>query len=200
MSKFHKHSKSKQALIFALFDLSWEKEFSTIPIKDICQKSKIGRSTFYNHFSDKDDLSRYIITYYNHLVHAIILQDSVEPRTSSKNLKEELFEHTLHLLEHQTAMYSLLFSPFPSQEFKLHLEDVIKQRMSRIVYQKEHPYRVPDELIIDIFANIALQAIYYFVEQNKRLDFPIYANYFELLQSITNLDNPTIEKQTVKLT
>ena len=48
--------RTKENLSQALFALIIEKPYERISIKDILERANVGRSTFYNHFQDKDDL------------------------------------------------------------------------------------------------------------------------------------------------
>jgi AcrR family transcriptional regulator len=40
----------------ALIGLAHEKPYPSIAVKDILDRANVGRSTFYTHFRDKDDL------------------------------------------------------------------------------------------------------------------------------------------------
>ena len=48
--------KTKANLYKGLIELMQEKEFEDIKVIDICKKSLINRSTFYDHFNDKFEL------------------------------------------------------------------------------------------------------------------------------------------------
>lgn len=48
--------RTRDALGDALVALMQEKPFDTITVQDVLDRAKVGRSTFYSHFSDKDDL------------------------------------------------------------------------------------------------------------------------------------------------
>lgn len=48
--------RSKKALRRALIDLMEEKGFDSITINDLCSAADLNRGTFYNHFTDKEDL------------------------------------------------------------------------------------------------------------------------------------------------
>lgn len=48
--------RTRDALGDALVALMLEKPFDTITVQDVLDRAHVGRSTFYSHFSDKDDL------------------------------------------------------------------------------------------------------------------------------------------------
>src|SRR6187401_425096 len=48
--------RTKVALGEALVTLMQEKPFDSITVQDVLDRAHVGRSTFYSHFSDKDDL------------------------------------------------------------------------------------------------------------------------------------------------
>src|SRR3954466_12612335 len=48
--------RTRQLLLQALFSLIQEKGFDAVTVQDIIDRADIGRSTFYVHFVDKEDL------------------------------------------------------------------------------------------------------------------------------------------------
>jgi AcrR family transcriptional regulator len=48
--------RTRQALSQALIALIQEKRYDAITVQDICDRANVGRSTFYAHYQDKDDL------------------------------------------------------------------------------------------------------------------------------------------------
>ena len=48
--------RTRDALGDALVALMQEKPFDSITVQDVLDRARVGRSTFYSHFSDKDDL------------------------------------------------------------------------------------------------------------------------------------------------
>ncbi len=48
--------RTRQTLSSALIALIQEKRYEVITVQDICDRANVGRSTFYTHYQDKDDL------------------------------------------------------------------------------------------------------------------------------------------------
>src|SRR3954452_8603828 len=48
--------RTRQLLLQALFSLIQEKGFDAVTVQDIIDRANVGRSTFYVHFVDKEDL------------------------------------------------------------------------------------------------------------------------------------------------
>ncbi|MQW60085.1 TetR/AcrR family transcriptional regulator [Sinorhizobium meliloti] len=51
-------ARTRKALHQALIRLILEKSYDSITVDEICQKANVGRSTFYLHFTSKDDLKQ----------------------------------------------------------------------------------------------------------------------------------------------
>lgn len=56
--------RTRGELASALFALMHEKGFDDISVREICERARVGRSTFYAHFQDKDELFiRHTVTF-----------------------------------------------------------------------------------------------------------------------------------------
>ena len=49
-------ARSRRALKEALTDLILERGYESVTVQDVIDRADVGRSTFYAHFLDKDDL------------------------------------------------------------------------------------------------------------------------------------------------
>lgn len=87
--------RTRDALGDALISLMQEKPFDTITVQDVLERAHVSRSTFYSHYSDKDDL---------------LLSDA-----------EEFFEAISMAL---SAQHDNSDRVFPVKEFFAHLSDV----------------------------------------------------------------------------
>ena len=84
-------NRTRQTLFHALSELMLEKRYDDITIQDIIDRADVGRSTFYAHFQDKEDLAA------SNLVQQLdLLVGSTEQNDSSSHNflpGPELFEH-----------------------------------------------------------------------------------------------------------
>src|SRR5215213_238359 len=49
-------SRTRRSLSAALIELILEKRYDSITVQDVIDRADVGRSTFYTHYRDKDDL------------------------------------------------------------------------------------------------------------------------------------------------
>ena len=94
--------KTQEAIFQAFFDLLNDRTFQQISVGDIIEAANIGRSTFYNHFSSKDDL---ITAVCQHLFEHVFLNASYsEHRPEHSNLPlGTINERIAHLFYHFKA-------------------------------------------------------------------------------------------------
>jgi AcrR family transcriptional regulator len=85
--------RTKKALALALLELIREKGYDAITVQDITDRANVGRSTFYAHYENKDQLCLYNINFQKELVE---FKDDVEGSLYGINLPY-IFTH---LVEH----------------------------------------------------------------------------------------------------
>jgi len=96
--------KTKASLYRALIILMKEKEFEQIKISEICTKSMINRSTFYDHFNDKYEL---LESFMNDLKKE--LEESIKVNIETKTIKEyymEILKVMLDYIDENIDIYS----------------------------------------------------------------------------------------------
>lgn len=87
--------RTRTMLFDALLDLMVEKGYEPITVQDIIDRANIGRSTFYSHFSDKEQLLLGCI----HQLEEYLCQQGVE-RSSQDQLNKFRFGFSLAMLQH----------------------------------------------------------------------------------------------------
>ncbi|WP_082905778.1 TetR/AcrR family transcriptional regulator [Bradyrhizobium centrolobii] len=96
--------RTQRKLHKALVSLIHAKDYQAITVEDICAAAGVGRSTFYAHYSGKDDLKRKGLE-------QLRKQLLAQQRTSSKEVLSEaprfslpMFEHAREHIDHYRAL------------------------------------------------------------------------------------------------
>jgi AcrR family transcriptional regulator len=91
-------NRTRETLFQALSELMLEKRYDNITVQDIIDRANVGRSTFYAHFQDKEDLAT------NNFVHIL---DSLTGAMEVDNLNPHNFLPGRDLFEHIREHYSV---------------------------------------------------------------------------------------------
>jgi AcrR family transcriptional regulator len=90
---WRKENRTRTAGFDALFSLIHDKAYDAISVKEILDRANVGRSTFYTHFRDKDEL---LFSGMRDLLGAV----QSAPRPSSANHHERIIGFSLPVFEH----------------------------------------------------------------------------------------------------
>ncbi len=100
-------ARTRSILENALNQLTLVKGYEAVTIKDICDAANVGRSTFYAHFTSKDDLKRSGLEHLRH--HLLARQQAALAGGSSP--QDRALSFSLVMLEHardHAALYKAL--------------------------------------------------------------------------------------------
>lgn len=96
--------RTRDALGDALVALMQEKPFDTITVQDVLDRAKVGRSTFYAHYSDKDDL---LMSDAEEFFESVAMLLSVRGDTSDRVFPvKEFFGHIIEAKQFVDALVS----------------------------------------------------------------------------------------------
>src|SRR5258708_36100532 len=79
-----------------LMSLILKKRYEAITIKDICDVADVGRSTFYAHYTSKDDLKRSGLE----IMHRQLVDRQRDARATAGDIKDRSFGFSLAMFEH----------------------------------------------------------------------------------------------------
>ncbi len=121
--------KTRRALKDALTDLILEKGYESVTVQDVIDRADVGRSTFYAHFMDKDDL----------LMAILADLEMPGPDTNGWNPDDPAFGWTLELFRHFGSGKRLFKAVASSQSGALarrettrRLERLVQAELSRL--------------------------------------------------------------------
>ena len=83
-------ARTRHALQRALMNLIIEKGYEAVTVQDVCDAANVGRSTFYAHYTGKDDLKRSGL---DHLRHMLMARQAQAGGEGPLSFSVALFEH-----------------------------------------------------------------------------------------------------------
>jgi len=96
--------RTRDALGDALVALMQEKPFDTITVQDVLDRAKVGRSTFYSHYSDKEDL---LMSDAEEFFESVAMLLSIRGDTSERVFPvREFFNHIIEAKQFVDALVS----------------------------------------------------------------------------------------------
>lgn len=142
-------SKTKASLYRTLKELMKDNNFEDIKISDICNKSNINRSTFYDHYKDK-----------NKLLNSIINDKEQELRESiNSNELPEIIKVLLNDIENNYDLYKSII--------KITGNSMIQDMMIKLIYEST-PYK--DKYQNIFYASGIVNTIIYYLDDKETFD------------------------------
>jgi AcrR family transcriptional regulator len=131
--------RTRDALGDALVALMQEKPFDTITVQDVLDRADVSRSTFYSHFSDKDDL---LMSDADEFFEALSMALSLHGDKSDRVFPVK--EFFAHVREARTFLNALAASGKIHENFELaqgHFERGIERRLGELAKGANIPAR-----------------------------------------------------------
>lgn len=141
--------KTQEAIFEAFFSLLNEHSFQKISVGDIIEKANIGRSTFYSHFTSKDDLLTAVCE--KLFDHVFISASYAEHANLANHATEDsVIDHVTHIFYHFKENDEKILTLFEMNDdyFKRSLKQQLATYLSpeiETTYFKESP--LPESLI-----------------------------------------------------
>jgi AcrR family transcriptional regulator len=155
--------RTRRLLSEALVQLIREKDYNTITVNDIIERANVGRSTFYAHYHDKDDL------FLGELDRVI---DVLSQRIPGQD--EMPYFPSLGLFRHVSEEYDLYKSLVWTPGIDLlirHLQKSLSQRVEQGLEKSGREFDVPRPVLASFIAGSFLTLLKWWLE-NKRANSP----------------------------
>jgi AcrR family transcriptional regulator len=140
--------RTRRLITTAMLELLFEKHYDAITVQDILDRAGIGRSTFYIHYFDKEDVLTSI---------AEQMLETFEQQFSQRNVKQgivpalELFEHVQQQYQYFQAMLRGRTGEVLWEAAQTALSKTIEQTLSTIYAEKPSP-AIPRAMIAQYLA------------------------------------------------
>jgi AcrR family transcriptional regulator len=138
--------RTRKALQDALLTLMIDKGYEEISVRDIIDRADVGRSTFYTHYTDKDDLLQDGLADFR----AIVEQSETAPHDGRRILSFSL-NLFRHIHEHQHMARALFARPTRApvlRQIEIILGDVVRAGLPDPPETQHAPTSVPPEALV----------------------------------------------------
>lgn len=132
--------RTRKLLRQALFELTAEKGFAAVTIRDITERAMVNRSTFYRHYLDKHDLLNQYLDELREQVSESALLAEKTGQTSAEKVPSGLLLLVKHVQEH-ADFYRLMLGQNGDQMFTQRFRQMAEERYR---YLFAHMGGVPD--------------------------------------------------------
>lgn len=150
--------RTRQALGDALLELMMEKGYRAVSIKDIIDRANVGRSTFYAHYADKDELfesqlNRMVEMLIQHTPPAIMERNPFFPSLG-------LFQH----VQQQWKLYKLLSWEAGNALHINHLQKSISDQIEQRITAEGKAYDLPVPILASFLAGSLLSLLKWWLD------------------------------------
>jgi len=172
--------RTRQALQDALLALMAHKSYPTITIQDIIDRADVGRSTFYTHYTDRDDLLQ---DCFDELRAIIKRPPTNEPGNQNQLLRFSLplFRHVNEKRDLTRALLNSRDTPVFGQIEQL-IGDIVRRELSALLSAISHS-PIPREAVIHYIVGAYLALLSWWLE-NDASHTP--ENIDQIFQTLTN--------------
>jgi AcrR family transcriptional regulator len=157
--------RTRQALGDALVELMMDKGYDAISIKDIIEHANVGRSTFYSHYADKDELFVSQLDRVVNMLSQHVPQESSDGNPFFPSLG--LFQH----IQEQWKLYKMLAWGSGVDVLTRHLQKSLSEKIEQRLSEDGQAYEVPLPIIANFLSGSFLSLIKWWLD-NKMIYTP----------------------------
>jgi len=156
--------RTRQALGEAFIELMMEKGYEAVTIKDIIDRANVGRSTFYAHYADKDEL---FASQFDRMIEMLIQHTPQEVSADNPFFPSlGLFQH----VQQQWKLYKIL--SWESNFLHIqHLQKSISERVEQRLLASGRTFEAPVPILANFLAGSLLSLLKWWLD-NKMMYSP----------------------------
>jgi AcrR family transcriptional regulator len=149
--------RTRQALHQALIRLVLERGYDQVTVADIADAANVGRSTFYAHFTDKDDLLRHGISYLS-----AMLKEPPDKETGPLGFSRFLTEHLKDQKKLQRALMQSSAGSIVIASLRDAICDVVRRGL------RSERGTVPGEVEVQFVAGAYLAVVTWWLDRGAK--------------------------------
>ena len=150
--------RTRQALGDAFVELLMERGYDAISIKDMIERANVGRSTFYSHYADKDELFVSQLDRLMELLSQHIPQAYTEGNPFFPSLG--LFQH----IKQQQKLYRILAWGSGVDVLTKHLQKSMTEKIEQRLLSSGQIYEVPIPILANFLAGSFLSLVKWWLD------------------------------------
>jgi len=188
--------RTRHALQAALISLILEKGYDSVTIEEVTERADLGRTTFYLHFRDKEELLMHAIdTICDDFIqqHEALLALVNASKTVWHSLQGDIDERILyHIFAHardNADLYKVMLrgegGATASKRFSQIIQDETNRRLSQLVNKNS---KVPLEVFAVFFSGTLVEMVTWWLEQDQPYQIEEMVTFFQQLFSYGALD------------
>ena len=163
--------RTKAMLQQALNSLIPKTGYEAITIKDICEAANVGRSTFYAHYTSKDDLKRSGFEPLRKLLinrQRAALATSRDDRSRRLGFSLPMFEHARDHREHYRALVGSRGGTVSLGTIRKILSDLVRNELATTADQNS-PDAIPGELVVQYVVGAYMAMMTWWLDGGAKL-------------------------------
>jgi len=166
--------RTRRLLKQALVDLTSERDYEKITIRDITDRADIGYATFFRHYYGKDDLMLEILT------NIITELESLSDKHGEKYFEQEGYLIFEHVSKNRPLYRSILDSHTFTKKLREHLKKMVQTHLSSHAQQISQP-AIPIEIAAQHMVSSLLGLIDWWINQKQPYSIDQMATIYERL-------------------
>lgn len=164
-------ARTRGMLQHALMSLIQKKTYEAITVEDICDAANVGRSTFYSHYTGKDDLKRSSFEHLRKLLtdrqkDALAAPGDIRSRTFGFSLS--LFEHARDHLDLYRALVGGYGGMVALGSIRELLSDLVRDELAAIGGKKSED-AIPRELVVQYVVGAYMAVLTWWLDGGAKL-------------------------------
>lgn len=177
-----RQKKTQRAIFTAMNQLLLRKRYDKITIMDILQEADISRSTFYDHFTCKDELiKRMNEALFQHVFTSPLTTEASHDFSKEHRDLHTFLTHTLYHLKEEYDNVKGILDSDSSQLFWQYLQEQFNMTVSPIIYSERMAVQIPRQIWEKHVAMTFVELVKWWFKQGREEAPEQIEHYFELL-------------------